>query len=56
METFYLTRTKQYGNLFKGFQDYTAEKLLMVHQRKNVQIECSERLFSLSSVTSKASK
>lgn len=52
LETTYLEETKEFGNIFTGWDSYTsAEK---VKQRKNVLLE--DRQFSLSSVTSPASR
>jgi chromatin modification-related protein EAF6 len=52
LETNYLEETKEYGNIFTGWDAYLSlEKFKL---RKNILTE--ERLFSLSSVTSPASK
>mmetsp|Transcript_9073 Transcript_9073/g.15039 ORF Transcript_9073/g.15039 Transcript_9073/m.15039 type:complete len:110 (-) Transcript_9073:272-601(-) len=52
LETTYLEETKEFGNIFTGWDEYlSADK---VKQRKNVLLE--DRQFSLSSVTSPASR
>ncbi|KAJ1435116.1 histone acetyltransferase subunit NuA4-domain-containing protein [Ochromonadaceae sp. CCMP2298] len=52
LETTYLEETKDFGNIFTGWDAYLAPD--KVKQRKNVLLE--DRQFSLSSVTSPASR
>jgi chromatin modification-related protein EAF6 len=52
LETTYLEETKEFGNIFTGWDSYLGSE--KIKQRKNVLLE--DRLFSLSSVTSPASR
>jgi hypothetical protein len=52
LETTYLEETKDFGNIFAGWDAYLS--LEKVKPKKNITVE--ERLFSLSSVTSPASR
>ena len=52
LETTYLEETKEFGNIFTGWDSYLSSE--KVKQRKNVLLE--DRQFSLSSVTSPASR
>lgn len=52
LETTYLEETKEFGNIFTGWDSYLSSE--KVKLRKNVLLE--DRQFSLSSVTSPASR
>jgi len=52
LETTYLEETKEFGNIFCGWDSYLSTEKLK--PKKHISVE--ERLFSLSSITSPASK
>ena len=52
LEAAYLEETKDLGNIFSGWENYISKEKVKV--RKNISND--ERLFSLSSVTSPASR